>query len=41
MIVEKWLSNPILSHIEQEYQESLTEGKIQIQQNSNKDLEHW
>ena len=34
------LSNPGLSYIEQECQESLIQGKIHSQQNSNKDLEY-
>ena len=34
------LSHPSLSHIEQECQESLTQGKILIQQNSNEDLKN-
>ena len=34
------LSHPSLSHIEQDCQESLIQGNIQIQQNSNKGLEY-
>ena len=34
------LSHPSLSHIEQECQESLIQGKIYIQGNSSKDLEY-
>ena len=34
------LSHPSLSQIEQECQESLIQGKIHIQQNSNKDLKY-
>ena len=34
------LFHPSLSHIETEYQESLIQGKIQIQQNLNEDLEY-
>ena len=34
------LSHPSLSHIEQECQESLIQGKIHIQQNSNEGLEY-
>ena len=34
------LSHPGLSHIEQECQESLIQGKIHNQQNSNQDLEY-
>ena len=34
------LSHPGLSHIEQECQESLIQGKIQNQQNSNKGLKY-
>ena len=34
------LSHPGLSHIEQECQESLMQGKIHIQQNWNEDLEY-
>ena len=33
------LSHPSLSHIEQQCQESLIQGKILIQQNSNKGFE--
>ena len=35
------LSNPSLSHIKQECQDSFIKGKIQIQTNSYKDLEYW
>ena len=35
------LNHLSLSHIEQKCQESLIEGKIHIQQNSNKDLKYW
>ena len=35
------LSYLSLSHIEQECQESLIQGKINIQQNLNKDLKYW
>ena len=34
------LSHPSLSHIEQECQESLTQGKIHIQQNWNESLKY-
>ena len=34
------LSNSSLSHIEQECQESLIQGKIRIQEKSNKDLKY-
>ena len=34
------LSHSCLSHIEQECQESLIQGKIHIQQNSNEGLEY-
>ena len=34
------VSQPSLSHIEQECQESLIEGKIHIQQNWNEGLEY-
>ena len=34
------LSHPSLSHIEPECQESLIQGKIHIQQNSNNGLEY-
>ena len=34
------LSHPGLSHIEQEYQESLIQGKIHIQQSWNEGLEY-
>ena len=34
------LSHPSLSHIEQECQESLIQGKIQIQQNWNKGFKY-
>ena len=34
------LSHPGLSHIEQECQENLIQGKIHIQQNSNEGLEY-
>ena len=37
---ENQLSHPSLSHVEQECQESLIQGKINIQQNSNKGLEY-
>ena len=35
------LSHPGLSHIEPECQESLIQGKIHNQQNSNEGLEYW
>ena len=35
------LSNPNLSHIEQESQEGLIQGNIHIQQYSSEDLEYW
>ena len=35
------LSHPILSHIDQECQGSLIQGKIHIQQNLKEDLEYW
>ena len=35
------LSQPSLSRIEQKYQAGLIQGKIHIQQNSNKDLKFW
>ena len=35
------LSHPGLSHIEQEYQECLIQGKILVQQDLNEGLEYW
>ena len=35
------LIHPSSSHIEQECQESLIQGKIHIQQNLKEDLEYW
>ena len=35
------LSHSSLSHTEQERQESVIQGKINIQQNWNEDVEYW
>ena len=35
------LSNPSLSHMEQECEESLIQRKIHVQQNSKEDLGYW